>query len=98
AYSAIGVWAPVLLTLCRIAQGIALGGEWGGAALLSVENAPAHRKGLFGSSTQIGSPAGLLLASLVVSVSSWVSGDAFGDWGGRTPLLAGRKRVVCGQR
>ncbi|WP_028851470.1 MFS transporter [Thermocrispum municipale] len=96
AYSAIGVWAPVLLTLCRIAQGIALGGEWGGAALLSVENAPARRKGLFGSSTQIGSPAGLLLASLVVSVSSWVSGDAFGDWGWRIPFLASVVIVLVG--
>src|SRR5690606_16059546 len=70
--------------------------EWGGAALLSVENAPARRKGLFGSSTQIGSPAGLLLASLVVSVSSWVSGDAFGDWGWRIPFLASVVIVLVG--
>ncbi|MBK1783641.1 MFS transporter [Prauserella cavernicola] len=95
-YDSIGVWAPVLLTVCRVAQGIALGGEWGGAALLSVENAPAKRKGLFGSSTQLGSPAGLLLASLVIAGSSAISGDAFGDWGWRIPFLASAVIVVVG--
>ncbi len=95
-YAAIGVWAPVLLTLCRIAQGVALGGEWGGAALLSVENAPAHRRGLFGSSTQIGSPAGLLLASLVIAGASAISGDAFEQWGWRIPFLASVVIVVVG--
>jgi MFS transporter, MHS family, shikimate and dehydroshikimate transport protein len=95
-YASIGVWAPVLLTLCRIAQGVALGGEWGGAALLSVENAPLRRKGLFGSSTQIGSPAGLLLASLVIAGASAVSGDAFEQWGWRIPFLASVVIVVVG--
>ncbi|HEY4420199.1 MAG TPA: MFS transporter [Pseudonocardia sp.] len=95
-YAAIGVWAPVLLTLCRIAQGVALGGEWGGAALLSVENAPAHRRGLFGSSIQIGSPAGLLLASLVIAGASAISGNAFEQWGWRIPFLASVVIVVVG--
>ena len=95
-YAAIGVWAPVLLTLCRIAQGVALGGEWGGAALLSVENAPAHRRGLFGSSTQIGSPAGLLLASLLIAGASAISGNAFEQWGWRIPFLASVVIVVVG--
>ncbi|MCE3551469.1 MHS family MFS transporter [Pseudonocardia sp. RS11V-5] len=95
-YATIGVWAPVLLVLCRIAQGVALGGEWGGAALLSVENAPARRKGLFGSSTQIGSPAGLLLASLVIAGASAFSGDAFDQWGWRIPFLASAVIVIVG--
>lgn len=95
-HATIGVWAPVLLTLCRIAQGVALGGEWGGAALLSVENAPARRKGLFGSSTQMGSPAGLLLASLAVSGSSAISGEGFEQWGWRLPFLASFVIVVVG--
>ncbi|PXY18214.1 hypothetical protein BA062_35705 [Prauserella flavalba] len=96
AYDTIGVWAPVLLVLCRIAQGVALGGEWGGAALLSVENAPARRRGLFGSSTQIGSPAGLLLASLVIAAASAISGDAFEQWGWRIPFLCSVIIVVVG--
>ncbi|KID30804.1 arabinose efflux permease family protein [Prauserella sp. Am3] len=95
-YDSIGVWAPVLLTLCRIAQGVALGGEWGGAALLSVENAPAQRKGLFGSSTQMGSPAGLLVASLVIAGASAVSGDAFEQWGWRIPFIASIVIVFVG--
>jgi MFS transporter, MHS family, shikimate and dehydroshikimate transport protein len=95
-YQTIGVWAPILLTLCRIAQGVALGGEWGGAALLSVENAPARRRGLFGSSTQIGSPAGLLLASLVIGAAAAISGDAFAQWGWRIPFLASLVIVVVG--
>ncbi|MFI1462276.1 MFS transporter [Nocardia carnea] len=95
-YDTIGVWAPVLLIVCRIAQGVALGGEWGGAALLSVENAPADRRGLFGSSTQVGSPAGLLLASLVISASAAVSGDEFEQWGWRIPFLGSAIIVVVG--
>jgi MHS family shikimate/dehydroshikimate transporter-like MFS transporter len=95
-YDSIGIWAPVLLVVCRIAQGIALGGEWGGAALLSVENAPEGRKGLFGSSTQMGSPAGLLLASVVVAGASNLSGDAFETWGWRLPFWGSAVIVVVG--
>ncbi|NKQ51767.1 MHS family MFS transporter [Amycolatopsis sp. K13G38] len=95
-YGTIGVWAPILLVVCRIAQGVALGGEWGGAALLSVENAPARRRGLFGSSTQIGSPAGLLLASLVIAAASAISGDAFDVWGWRIPFLCSVIIVAVG--
>ena len=96
AYHTIGVWAPILLVVCRIGQGVALGGEWGGAALLSVENAPAHRRGLFGSSTQIGSPAGLLLASLVIAASAAISGDALDQWGWRIPFFCSAVIVVVG--
>lgn len=95
-YDAIGAWAPALLVLCRIGQGVALGGEWGGAALLSVENAPEGRKGLFGSSTQVGSPAGLLLASLVVAAAAGLSGDAFDSWGWRVPFWISAVIVLVG--
>jgi metabolite-proton symporter len=95
-YGSIGAWAPILLTACRIAQGVALGGEWGGAALLSVENAPAGRRGLFGSSTQIGSPAGLLLASLAIAGAWAISGDAFDQWGWRLPFLASVVIMIAG--
>lgn len=95
-YDSIGVWAPILLVVCRLAQGIALGGEWGGAALLSVENAPDHKRGLFGSSTQMGSPAGLLLASAVIAIASNVSGDAFETWGWRVPFWLSAAIVLVG--
>lgn len=95
-YDSIGIWAPVLLTVFRIAQGVALGGEWGGAALLSVENAPEHRKGLFGSATQVGSPAGLLLASLAIAGASALSGDDFASWGWRLPFWGSILIVAVG--
>ncbi len=62
-YEQIGVWAPVLLVLLRVLQGFGLGGEWGGAVLMAVEHAPAHRRGFYGSWPQIGAPAGLLVAN-----------------------------------
>ena len=62
-YATIGVWAPALLVVLRIVQGLAVGGEWAGAAILAVEHAPERRRGFFGSFTQLGSPAGMLLAT-----------------------------------
>lgn len=62
-YAQIGVWAPVLLVLLRIIQGIGVGGEWGGAALMATEYAPPTKRGLFGSLPQIGVPCGTLLAN-----------------------------------
>lgn len=62
-YAQIGIAAPILLVLPRFVQGIAVGGEWGGAVLLGVERAPANRKALYGSFAQVGSPPGLLLSS-----------------------------------
>ena len=67
-YEAIGVWAPILLILLRILQGISAGGEWGGAVLMAVEHAPKTKRGLFGASPQIGVPLGLLLASGVMAL------------------------------
>jgi len=86
-YDQIGVLAPVLLVVMRIAQGIGVGGEYGGAVLLAVEFAPAHRRGFFGSFAHIGVPGGLFLASAVFSVASLLPDDAFLAWGWRVCFL-----------
>ncbi|WP_051871709.1 MFS transporter [Streptomyces sclerotialus] len=86
-YQHIGVTAPLLLCALRLAQGFAVGGEWGGAAVVAVENAPRARRGYFGSWPQIGVSAGLLLGTAAVSFASWISGDAFEEWGWRVPFL-----------
>lgn len=69
-YESIGIWAPILLVLLRLAQGFAVGGEWGGAVLMAVEHSPADRRGFFGSFPQIGVPLGLFLATAVFTVLS----------------------------
>ncbi|WP_270451920.1 MFS transporter [Kocuria marina] len=86
-YAQIGVWAPILLCVLRLAQGFAVGGEWGGAAIIAVENAPANRRGLYGSWPQIGVSCGLLLGTAAVTASAAISGDAFATWGWRIPFL-----------
>lgn len=86
-YAMIGIWAPILLVILRILQGISAGGEWGGAALMAVEHAPTGKRGLFGASPQIGVPAGLLMANGMLFLMSWISGDAFLEWGWRVPFL-----------
>lgn len=84
----VGILAPVLLVVLRLVQGLALGGEWGGAALMLVESVPANRRGRMGSLVNLGVPAGLLLASGVTSLSVAISGDSFLVWGWRLPFLA----------
>ena len=87
-YATIGVAAPVILIVLRFIQGLAVGGQWGGAALLAIENAPAHRKGFFGSFAQMGVPAGVVLANLLFLVmGSLVAPDAFAAWAWRVPFL-----------
>lgn len=88
-YDRIGIWAPILLLLLRIVQGLSAGGEWGGAVLMAVEHAPTHKRGRFGSFPQIGVPLGLLLASAMFALMSGViaPGDAFLQWGWRIPFL-----------
>ena len=86
-YDAIGVWAPVLLITLRVLQGIGVGGEYGGAVLLAVEYAPAHRRGFYGSFAHIGVPGGLLLASGAFSAASLLPDDAFLAWGWRACFL-----------
>jgi len=87
-YAAIGTAAPVLLVVLRLIQGLSAGGEWGGAALMAVEHAPAGRRGYFGAYPQIGVPIGLLLANLVFFTVSATTTDAqFLSWGWRIPFL-----------
>ncbi|HBT7019011.1 TPA: shikimate transporter [Klebsiella pneumoniae] len=87
-FNQIGWWAPVLLVFLRAVQGFAVGGEWGGAALLSVENAPQGKKALYSSGVQVGYGVGLLLSTGLVSlISSLTSDQQFLSWGWRVPFL-----------
>jgi MFS transporter, MHS family, proline/betaine transporter len=89
-YQSIGVWAPIVLIICRLVQGFSTGGEWGGAATFLVEYAPTGRRGLIGSlqqvSTQIGSLTGALSAAVLASVLSQAD---FYSWGWRLPFVFG---------
>ena len=88
-YAMIGVAAPILLTLLRFAQGLAIGGQWGGAMLLVTESAPAHQRGYYGAYAQAGAPIGVILANLALIVTSaLVSEEFFNTWGWRIPFLA----------
>jgi MFS family permease len=96
-YAQIGGWAPVLLTTLRFIQGFALGGEWGGAVLLSVEHAPHGRRGLFGSVVAMGLPAGIVLSNLVfIVVTTVLSPEQFATWGWRIPFIASVVLVAIG--
>jgi MHS family shikimate/dehydroshikimate transporter-like MFS transporter len=96
-YATLGVFAPILLVVLRFAQGIGVGGEWGGAVLMSVEHAPKGRRGFFGSWPQMGVPAGLLLSTLVFAlVQGATSEAAFLNWGWRVPFLASAILVIVG--
>jgi metabolite-proton symporter len=87
-YDQIGLLAPVLLLVLRLLQGLSAGGEWGGAALMAVEHAPAQQRGRYGSFSQIGVPAGLILAQLVFfGVGNALSDEQFAAWGWRVPFL-----------
>ncbi|MDV3124132.1 MHS family MFS transporter [Mycobacterium sp. 21AC1] len=85
---AIGVWAPVLLVVLRIAQGLGVSGEWGGAVLIAVEHAPPKKRGLFGSFPQTGLALGLLLATGAFALIGLLPRDALLEWGWRVPFLA----------
>jgi MFS family permease len=86
-YAQVGVWAPILLVLLRVVQGIAVGGEWGGAALMSAEHA-SSRRGLWTSFTNAGAPTGVVLSTLVLALSASMTGEAeFLAWGWRIPFL-----------
>jgi metabolite-proton symporter len=87
-YATIGVAAPVILIGLRFLQGLAVGGQWGGAALLAIENAPVQRRGFFGSFAQMGVPAGVIAANLIFLImGATVAPAAFADWGWRIPFL-----------
>ena len=88
-YAMIGVAAPILLTSLRFAQGLAIGGQWGGAMLLVTESAPSDKRGYYGAFAQAGAPVGVILANLAfIITSSLVSEESFYAWGWRIPFLA----------
>ncbi len=96
-YAQIGIAAPILLILLRILQGFSAGGEWGGAALMSVEHAPINRRGLFGAYPQIGVPVGLILAtSVLLGLSAIMSQEQFLAWGWRVPFIISVLLIVVG--
>ncbi|KRA26025.1 MFS transporter [Microbacterium sp. Root61] len=96
-YAAIGIAAPLMLVLLRILQGLSTGGEWGGAALMAVEHAPAKRRGFFGAFPQLGAAAGLLLATGVTATVTAITGpEAFLAWGWRLPFLFSAVLIVVG--
>ena len=96
-FATIGWWAAASLVVLRIVQGLSAGAEWGGSALLSVEHAPARKRGFFGSFTQIGSAAGMLLAtSAFFIVQSLLSTEKFESFGWRIPFLASALLVGLG--
>lgn len=96
-YDSIGIWATLLLCLCRIGQGIGLGGEWGGAALVAIENAPEGKRGWYGTFPQLGAPLGLLLANGVFLLITVLLGQAaMTDWAWRIPFLSSFVLVAIG--
>lgn len=96
-YDSIGIWATILLCLCRIGQGIGLGGEWGGAALVAVENAPEGKRGWYGTFPQLGAPLGLLLANGVfLGITAIFGQEAMAEWAWRIPFLSSLILVAIG--
>ncbi len=96
-YATAGWIAPALLCLLRFGQGIGLGGEWSGAALLAVENAPPGWRGRFGMAPQLGAPVGFLAANgFFLALGAWLTPDQFRDWGWRIPFLASALLVGLG--
>jgi metabolite-proton symporter len=96
-YAAIGVAAPLLLALCRFGQGLGLGGEWGGAVLLAVENAPPHKRAWYGMFPQLGAPLGFFLSGGVFySLSHLLTNKQFFAFGWRLPFLASAVLVLLG--
>jgi metabolite-proton symporter len=96
-YSQVGVWAPALLVTLRFIQGVALGGEWGGAVLMSVEHAPRQRRGFFGSFVALGVPGGIILSNLVFLIAAIVvTPEQFAAWAWRIPFLASAALVIVG--
>ncbi|WP_203984538.1 MFS transporter [Sphaerisporangium rufum] len=95
-YATIGVWAPILLVLLRLVQGFAAGGEWGGAALFGIENAPANRRGLWGSFTSMGIGLGTLLGGGVFTIVSIAFDDQLTPLAWRIPFWIGGALVLVG--
>lgn len=95
-YAQVGALSPILLITLRLVQGIAIGGEWGGAVLIAVENAPKGRATFFGSFAQLGSSVGALLSTGAFSLMNLFGSEAFHSWGWRVPFLASSILVIIG--
>ncbi|TBM42281.1 MFS transporter, partial [Mycolicibacterium smegmatis] len=95
-YAQIGLAAPVLLTVLRLCQGFAVGGEWGGATLMAVEHASADRRGFYGAFPQMGAPAGTASATLAFFLASQLPDAQFLAWGWRLPFLFSAALIVIG--
>jgi metabolite-proton symporter len=96
-YAAIGLAAPVLLALCRFGQGLGLGGEWGGAVLLAIENAPRGRRAWYGMFPQLGAPLGFFLSTTIfLELAGSLTSDEFLSYGWRIPFLASAVLVLVG--
>lgn len=96
-YSQIGIWAPILLCICRVGQGIGLGGEWGGAALVATENAPEGKRAWYGTFPQLGAPIGLFVANGTFFLVSYFWGhEALVEWAWRIPFVSSVLLVLVG--
>jgi MFS transporter, MHS family, shikimate and dehydroshikimate transport protein len=95
-YQSIGIWAPILLVACRLVQGFALGGEWGGAVLMAVEFSPENRRGFYGSLVQLGVPLGLVLGTVVFGLFARFPEEQFLAWAWRIPFLLSVILVAVG--
>jgi MFS transporter, MHS family, shikimate and dehydroshikimate transport protein len=95
-YASIGITAPILLVLCRLVQGIAVGGEWGGAVLMTTEHSPPLKRGLYGSMVQIGFPLGMALGTVSFFLLAYLGDEQFTAWGWRIPFVASSALVVVG--
>jgi metabolite-proton symporter len=96
-YDVLGIWAPIALCMLRFGQGLGLGGEWGGAALLATEHAPAGKCAWFGMFPQLGPSVGFLLATLsYLALSLWLTDTQFKAWGWRLPFIASALLVGVG--
>ena len=103
-YGTIGIAAPLLLALCRFGQGLGLGGEWGGAVLLAIENAPPNKRAWYGMFPQLGAPIGFFFSGgIFLLISHWLSDAQFASFGWRLPFSGERGRwcswgCMCGSR
>ncbi len=95
-YETIGLAAPLLLAACRFGQGLGLGGEWGGAVLLAIENAPPGRRAWYGMFPQLGAPIGFFSGVVFLALSEWLTDEQFFAFGWRLPFLASAVLVLVG--
>src|SRR4051795_2309378 len=96
-YATIGIAAPLLLALCRFGQGLGLGGEWGGAVLLAIENAPPGKRAWYGMFPQLGAPLGFFFSGgIFLALSDWLTDEQFFRFGWRIPFLASALLVIVG--